>query len=410
MKDNEKEIEQLDENNKSWWKKFVGLKPNLWTVWLKFCLLFLAFVVFVINGVILFNSREGLGVKKNNIFEKYTFKKISKFIDSRDIRSTATELNDGRILFVGGMNKNCLSSSEIYNPNHNKFNKTANLNIPRARHAAVLLKNGNVLVTGGNTEIDGKYKSLKSAEIYDVNSNQFIRIPDMNYEMTYHNMFLLEDGNVLVVSNPWKIEIYDSKKSEFKKLEGISIENRDEIYNFLLLSENKLFMYPRTYIPEKTPLVMLNLVDLSFTELKIHLFEKVNSFYNIAKISENKLLVTGGNKNQLSSKIININNMEVSKNLNLSQKRYNHISIKLDDNNILLLGGESGVADTLEDLKTTDLYNSNKNKFIKFKNMNYKRSTCRYLKLSNGNYLIYGGSSVLGKNQSPEILILREKE
>ena len=95
---------------------------------------------------------------------------------------------------------------------------------------------------------------------------------------------------------------------------------------------------------------------------------------------------------------------------NLSQKRYNHISIKLDDNNILLLGGESGVADTLEDLKTTDLYNSNKNKFIKFKNMNYKRSTCRYLKLSNGNYLIYGGSSVLGKNQSPEILILREKE
>ena len=125
----------------------------------------------------------------------------------------------------------------------------------------------------------------------------------MNYEMTYHNMFLLEDGNVLVVSNPWKIEIYDSKKSEFKKLEGISIENRDEIYNFLLLSENKLFMYPRTYIPEKTPLVMLNLVDLSFTELKFHLFEKVNSFYNIAKISENKLLVTGGNKNQLSSKI-----------------------------------------------------------------------------------------------------------
>lgn len=343
----------------------------------------------------------------NYILKKYSFKKISNFIESRGIGSTATELRDGRIIFIGGYNKKYLSSSEIYNPMYNKFTKSANLNIPRSNHSAILLKDGNILITGGNTEIDGRHKELKSAEIYNINNNKFIQIGDMNSEMLYHKMFLLKNGNVLIVENPNKAELYDFAKSEFKKINGISSENYKEIYNFLQLSQNKILMYPLNFKPQKTPLVMINLNDLSFTDLKISLFDKKISFYNIAKISKDKLLVTGGDSNQLYSKIINLNNMVLTQTSNLSQKRYNHISITLDSNNILLLGGESGVAITLENLKTTDLYNTNEEKFIKFKNMNYKRGVSNYLKLSNGNYIIYGGHSFLYGNQPPEMLMLK---
>ena len=54
-----------------------------------------------------------------------------------------------------------------------------------------------------------------------------------------------------------------------------------------------------------------------------------------------------------------------------------------------------------------DLYNIKEAKFIKFKNMNYNRGFCNYLKLSNGNYIIYGGYSFLYGNQPPEMLILK---
>lgn len=346
-------------------------------------------------------------MEKNYLFEKYEFKKMPNFIESRDVRSTATELQDGRILFIGGINQKELSSSEIYNPNYNNFKKTANLNIARARHSAILLKNGNVLVTGGNTEIDGKYKVLKSAEIYDVNNNKFIQISDMNYEMLYHKMYLLADGNIIVIFNPSKIEIFDSKKLNFKKIKGLYLENDNDIYNFLQLSENKILMYPRTYIPQRTPVAILNLPDLLLTDLKITLFEKVTSFYNVAKISENKILVTGGDDSQLDSKIIDLTKMKIIQTIDLTQNRYNHISIKLDSNNILLLGGEAGVAYTLESLKTTDLYNIKENKFLQFKNMNYKRGLLDFIQLSNGNYIIYGGLSMFGNEQPPEILIVK---
>ena len=164
------------------------------------------------------------------------------------------------------------------------------MNIPRARHSAILLNDGNVLVTGGDTEIDGKHEILKSAEIYNVKNNKFIEISDMNNEMWYHKMFLLENGNVLIVSNPNKLEIYDPKKSEFKKIEGSSIVSDNEIYNFLQLSQNTVLMYPKYYKLQKTPLFIMNLNDLSFTELKINLFDRKVSSYSIAKISDDKIL------------------------------------------------------------------------------------------------------------------------
>ena len=367
-------------------------------------LIFICMVIFIIVFLVL---QEGFCMNINYIFEKYSFKKISNFIESRGIDSTATELRDGRIIFIGGINKNYLSSSEIYDLKYNKFIKTANLNIPRARHSAIILNDGNVLVTGGDTEIDGKHEILKSAEIYNVKNNKFIEISDMNNEMWYHKMFLLENGNVLIVSNPNKLEIYDPKKSEFKKIEGSSIVSDNEIYNFLQLSQNTILMYPKYYKLQETPLFIMNLNDLSFTELKINLFDRKVSSYSIAKISDDKILVTGGDYNQLDSKIIDLNKMIVTQTSNLSQKRYRHISIILDRNNILLLGGESGVGPELKSLKTTDLYNIKEAKFIKFKNMNYNRGFCNYLKLSNGNYIIYGGYSFLYGNQPPEMLILK---
>ena len=83
---------------------------------------------------------------------------------------TATLLNDGTVLMAGGGNGNQeppepLASAEIFNPNTGSFSSTGSLVTARAEHTATLLKNGTVLVTGGE-EFDVPPPFLASAEIY----------------------------------------------------------------------------------------------------------------------------------------------------------------------------------------------------------------------------------------------------
>lgn len=355
------------------------------------------------------------------LFARYSFKRMPNFKISRNISSSSVLLPNGNVLFSGGYigTHGTTETTEIYNPHKNKFYKSVNMSQTRANHSSILLKNGDVLLTGGFAITELKTggfarTELKSAEIYNVKENKFVKISDMNEKMSGHKMYLLQNNNVVVIENPNKIELFDVKTNTFKKIKGIPVDSKHTSYNSLQLSENKILMYPIKYIPQKTPVVILNLSDFSLTYLKIILFEGETSYYNITKISENEIFVTGGeyrglNRNKLSSKIIDLAKMEFSQTPNLSEERYKHVSIKLDNNNILLLGGESGIAYTLESLKTTDLYNIEENKFLKFKKLKYKRCPLDFIKLSNGNYLIWGGYNVFGKIYPPEMLVVKNK-
>src|SRR5207302_6361926 len=71
---------------------------------------------------------------------------------------TATLLQDGRVLVVGGRafdGLTELSAVEIYEPKTNQWRKTAPLSAGRSGHTATLLKDGRVLVAGG-TAHDGE--------------------------------------------------------------------------------------------------------------------------------------------------------------------------------------------------------------------------------------------------------------
>ncbi len=82
--------------------------------------------------------------------------------------ATATLLADKRILFVGGydLSGTALSCVEAYN-HDGSVTPLASMLVPRARHGAIALPNGRVLVTGGlNRDADN------SGEIYDPKNSQ----------------------------------------------------------------------------------------------------------------------------------------------------------------------------------------------------------------------------------------------
>lgn len=112
---------------------------------------------------------------------------------------TATRLVDGRVLITGGQNgATFLQSAEIYDPATGLFSLTGTMSVGRVSHTATLLLNGKVLITGGfgGTGSAAIYNS--SAELYDPASASFVGTGNMSSPRWLHAATLLANGQVLV--------------------------------------------------------------------------------------------------------------------------------------------------------------------------------------------------------------------
>jgi len=116
---------------------------------------------------------------------------------------TATRLADGRVLIAGGVAccdqgvEFFTTSAEIYDPGTGVFQPTGSLVTARGFHAATLLADGRVLITGGFVAAD--QSTTPSAEIYDPSSGEFTSAGAMQVGRVRHSAILLTDGRVLVL-------------------------------------------------------------------------------------------------------------------------------------------------------------------------------------------------------------------
>jgi N-acetylneuraminic acid mutarotase len=115
---------------------------------------------------------------------------------------TATLLNDGKVLVVGGnkydgTDDNYQAKTYLYDPASKKFEDGGTMNVARAEHTATLLMDSRVLVTGGKNDTD----YLESTEIYDPNkpaAQAWSKGPDMAKSRWSHTATLLQSGEVLI--------------------------------------------------------------------------------------------------------------------------------------------------------------------------------------------------------------------
>lgn len=128
---------------------------------------------------------------------------------------TATVLNNGIVLVTGGETTQGparrTDSAELYDPTTGTWRFTLNrMTTARSYHAATLLKDGRVLITGG---LDANGQQLLSAEIFDPSTNveTFTPVSSMSVPRANHFAFLQCDGSVIVVSGPsgTPVEVFD---------------------------------------------------------------------------------------------------------------------------------------------------------------------------------------------------------
>jgi hypothetical protein len=123
---------------------------------------------------------------------------------------TATRLDDGRILLVGGIDSVGVAhtSCEIYDRATDSLVATGSMSAPRSGHTATLLDDGRVLVTGGfadyqnpETEWAAALNTAQdSAELYDPATGVWTQVAQtMAAKRAGHSATKLLDGKVLLV-------------------------------------------------------------------------------------------------------------------------------------------------------------------------------------------------------------------
>jgi hypothetical protein len=173
--------------------------------------------VLIIGGV----ANNGEAVAHAEVYnpDAATFAKVGRLIDPR-VSPTSTLMENGEVLIAGGevlitqgpgndfasLVHDRLNTAEIYSSRTAAFNCVSgvgflgdlcnqSLSIRRIYHTATLLKNGRVLIAGG----DGNCLTYTgSAELYDPKLGMFVVANDLVADRQQHTATLLNDGRVLL--------------------------------------------------------------------------------------------------------------------------------------------------------------------------------------------------------------------
>lgn len=150
---------------------------------------------------------------------------------------TAVLMDDGRVLLAGGFKQllrsgigvDYQSSAEIYDAETGTFAPAGDVGFPVAHAPGVLLKDGRVLIVGGEALDGANATSVASAAIFNPKTNAWSQV-QMNVARRGHTATLLSDGKVLVIGGLDEtnkvldsLELFDPATGAFTLVDGVTL-------------------------------------------------------------------------------------------------------------------------------------------------------------------------------------------
>lgn len=262
-------------------------------------------------------------------------------------------MDDGQVLITGGFQTGggSHSSVEVFDPSSGTLRTISGLNLPRAGHTATRLPDGKVLIAGG---YDGNY--LQSTEIFDPKTGRFSSGPLMTMPRSEHTATTLADGRILIaggVGTGWtflaEAEIYDPEAGRFTAVGKMS-----------------------------TP----------------------RESHTATLLTDGRILITGGHNDRraamtvfASTEVFDPAKKAFEPAGNMTIKRHKHAAVRLADGRVLIVGG-SDERDSRGAYSSLEIFDPQTGKFKvagEMSSSRYKLNGAVVL-LPNGKVLIAGGS------------------
>ena len=325
---------------------------------------------------------------------------------------TATLLNDGKVLVVGGdaiRHFGCgglppplfclvpLASAELFDPASGSFTKTGTMASPRTLHTATLLGNGKVLVVGGDSG-NGFSSPLATAEIFDISTGMFTPTGNMVSARAGHTATLLANGKVVVAggSSGDAAELFDPATGEFTAT-GSMVTSRTNGTATLLKNGDVLVTGGDD--ASGNPVATAELFDPTtgmFTPTGS--MSVARAAHTATLLTSGEVLVTGGRSSGVANTTV-IASAELFDPAtgafvltgSMESPRELHTAAKRTDGKVLVTGGLSGTGD----LSTAELFDPANGIFTPAGNMQIERFLHTATLLTNGAILVTGGRNTV---------------
>ena len=311
-------------------------------------------------------------------------------LSARRSNHTATLLKDGNVLIVGGDSSS--RTAEIYDPVTRTFSKTGNTGSNRSEHTATLLLDGRVLIVGAAC-------SDVRAELYDPSSRTFsFTKGSLEQGRVAHTATTLNDGKVLIAGGYCRgdrtqeigsAEIFDPSTGAFTRTKGDLVIPR-KLHDAALLPNGEVLLV-RGWNSDITRFCVdtLEIYDpISSTfreaELNIRYGGCANDRQIMTTLADGRLLITHGAERMeiyepASGDLISADTWN---------QRYAHTTTTLQSGLVLIAGGHPGSTGIYD---TTDLYDPIAGEIVSTNKMISPRISSTATLLLTGEVLLTGG-------------------
>lgn len=286
-------------------------------------------------------------------------------------------------------------------PTHGKFVFSDKLVEGISKHEATLLKNGDILITGGYEENPiqkkGNCPALQRTQIYSFTKNKFFFSAVLNQRRLDHTATLLKNGNVLVAGGtnflcPGKFygeEIFDSKKNTFVTIE--SLKEPRYGHTATLLNSGKVLIAGGVVTGRRQPLKRVEIFDPETNKFKfINDMNEGRAFHSATPLQDGKILLAGGYTDR--AELFDPITEKFTKIGNMLRSRTGHDAVRLKNGNVLLVGGTSNRANMTMTHKNepagVEIFDCKTLKFIDKGNLDPEYDSSRLALVSPGKVLL----------------------
>ena len=322
----------------------------------------------------------------------------------------ATLLLDGSVLVTGGdgVKTSNLAKAELYDPNSGSWTATGKLTEGRRGHTATLLSDGTVLVAGGWSDRSDLVPSA-TAELYDPSTGKWVATARMAAARAGHTATLLADGTVLLAGGlsyccgnggPLDVaELFDPRTGSWTKTASMLKVRGDHTATLLpngtVLVIGGIGRKTDDVAPINTTLAAAEIYDPATKAWTAtrHLNEG-RAGHTATLLNDGSVLVTRMGS-QGSAELFDASTGSTAATGNMDLIRFNHDATLLPDRTVLVVGNSSEDDDASR--RSAELYHPRSGRWTRIESMNIGRDGHTVTLLANGTVLVAGGNDESGR-------------